>query len=74
MEITAQQIAAYINGVVEGNPDAKVNNFAKIEFFHKKQTRLAASSYFRKSNYIYPTDKKIYFSHVRNNKWRQTYQ
>lgn len=31
MEITAQQIAAYINGTVEGNPDVKVSTFAKIE-------------------------------------------
>ena len=31
MEITAQQIAAYINGTVEGDANAVINNFAKIE-------------------------------------------
>jgi UDP-3-O-[3-hydroxymyristoyl] glucosamine N-acyltransferase len=31
MEFTAKQIADMINGRVEGNPDAKINTFAKIE-------------------------------------------
>lgn len=31
MEITAQQVAAYINGTVEGDVNAVINNFAKIE-------------------------------------------
>jgi len=31
MEFTAQQIAQYIGGVVEGNPEASVHTFAKIE-------------------------------------------
>ena len=31
MEFTAQQIAQYIGGIVEGNPEAHVNTFAKIE-------------------------------------------
>ena len=31
MEITAQQIAAYINGTVEGDSNAVINSFAKIE-------------------------------------------
>ncbi|MDO9153216.1 MAG: UDP-3-O-(3-hydroxymyristoyl)glucosamine N-acyltransferase [Paludibacter sp.] len=31
MEFTAQQIAAFIHGVVDGNPLAKVSNFSKIE-------------------------------------------
>jgi UDP-3-O-[3-hydroxymyristoyl] glucosamine N-acyltransferase len=31
MEFTAQQIAAFLNGTVEGDPEAKVNNLAKIE-------------------------------------------
>ena len=31
MEITAQQVAAYINGTVEGEVNAVINNFAKIE-------------------------------------------
>lgn len=31
MEFTAQQIATFVNGTIEGNPDATVNTFAKIE-------------------------------------------
>ncbi|MBO4451852.1 MAG: UDP-3-O-(3-hydroxymyristoyl)glucosamine N-acyltransferase [Bacteroidaceae bacterium] len=31
MEFTAQQVAAYINGTVEGDMNAVINNFAKIE-------------------------------------------
>ena len=31
MEISAQQLAAMVNGTVEGNADAIINNYAKIE-------------------------------------------
>ncbi len=31
MEFTAQQIATFLNGTIEGDPDAKVNSFSKIE-------------------------------------------
>ena len=31
MEITAAQLAAMVQGEVVGNPEAKINNFAKIE-------------------------------------------
>ena len=31
MEFSAQQIAAFLNGTVEGDPDVKVSNFSKIE-------------------------------------------
>ncbi|MDY4527015.1 MAG: UDP-3-O-(3-hydroxymyristoyl)glucosamine N-acyltransferase [Parabacteroides sp.] len=31
MEFTAQQIAAFLRGTVEGNPEVKVSNFSKIE-------------------------------------------
>ncbi len=31
MEISVKQLAAMINGVVEGNPDAVINGYAKIE-------------------------------------------
>ncbi|MEG1748425.1 MAG: UDP-3-O-(3-hydroxymyristoyl)glucosamine N-acyltransferase [Tannerellaceae bacterium] len=31
MEFSAQQIASFLNGTIEGNPDVKVNNFSKIE-------------------------------------------
>ncbi len=31
MEFSAQQIAAFLNGTIEGNPNVKVSNFSKIE-------------------------------------------
>ncbi len=31
MEFNAQQIAAFLQGMVEGDPDVKINNFSKIE-------------------------------------------
>jgi UDP-3-O-[3-hydroxymyristoyl] glucosamine N-acyltransferase len=31
MTFTAQQIAALIQGTIEGNPEAEINTFAKIE-------------------------------------------
>lgn len=31
MEFSAQQIAAFLNGTVEGDPEVKVSNFSKIE-------------------------------------------
>jgi UDP-3-O-[3-hydroxymyristoyl] glucosamine N-acyltransferase len=31
MEFTAQQIAGFLNGTIEGNPDTKVTTFSKIE-------------------------------------------
>ena len=31
MEFSAQQIATYLQGTVDGNPDAAVKTFAKIE-------------------------------------------
>ena len=31
MEFTAQQIAAFLRGTVEGDPEVKVSNFSKIE-------------------------------------------
>ncbi|MGL5619540.1 MAG: LpxD N-terminal domain-containing protein, partial [Tannerellaceae bacterium] len=31
MEFTAQQIAAFLNGVIEGDASVKVSNFSKIE-------------------------------------------
>ncbi|MCF2659205.1 UDP-3-O-(3-hydroxymyristoyl)glucosamine N-acyltransferase [Parabacteroides distasonis] len=31
MEFTAQQIAAFLRGIVEGDPEVKVSNFSKIE-------------------------------------------
>jgi len=31
MEFSAQDIANFLNGIIEGNPDVKVHNFSKIE-------------------------------------------
>ena len=31
MEFSAIQIATFLNGTVEGNPNVKVSNFSKIE-------------------------------------------
>ena len=31
MEFSAQQIAAFLNGTVEGNPEVTVKSFSKIE-------------------------------------------
>ena len=31
MEFSAQQIAGFLNGIVEGDPNVKVTNFSKIE-------------------------------------------
>ncbi len=31
MEFTAEQIAGFIDGIVDGNPQEKVNNVSKIE-------------------------------------------
>ena len=31
MEFSAQQIAGLVEGTIEGNPEVKVNDFAKIE-------------------------------------------
>ena len=31
MELSAQQIADFLGGTVDGNPEVKVSNFSKIE-------------------------------------------
>ena len=31
MEFSAQQIAGFLNGTIEGDPNVKVSNFSKIE-------------------------------------------
>ena len=31
MEFSAQHIAGFLNGIVEGNPDTRVSNLSKIE-------------------------------------------
>ena len=57
IEVTAQQIAEYIHGVVDGNPDAKVNNFAKIEQgFQGALSFLANPQY---EHFIYETKSSV---------------
>lgn len=57
MEFTAKQIAEFIGGRVEGNPDATVNTFAKIE-----EGRSGAISFLsnpKYTQYIYDTESSI---------------
>lgn len=57
MEFTAQQIAALLEGRVEGNENAKVNTFAKIE--EGKEGALSFLSNQKYTNYIYDTKSSI---------------
>ena len=57
MEFTAKQIADFLQGEVEGNPDVKVNNFAKIE--EGKPQTLTFLSNLKYTHYIYETKADI---------------
>ena len=57
MEFTAKQIADFLQGEVEGNPDVKVNNFAKIE--EGKPKTLTFLSNPKYTHYIYDTQADI---------------
>lgn len=57
MEFTAQQIADFLNGTVDGDPAIKVNTFSKIEEgIHGSLTFLANPKY---EHYIYRTKASI---------------
>lgn len=57
MEFTAQQIAAALNGIVEGNPDVIISNLSKIEEgMPGTMSFLANPAY---TNYIYTTKSSI---------------
>lgn len=57
MEFTARQIAAYLGGSVEGNPDAKVSSFSNIDSAKSGDlTFYYASEY---ESYVYTTDASI---------------
>lgn len=57
MEFTARQIAAYLGGSVEGNPDAKVSSFSNIDSAKGGDlTFYYASEY---ESYVYTTDASI---------------
>lgn len=53
MQFTAQQIAALVNGTVEGNPDVVINTFAKIEEGHPGAISFLSNP--RYTHYIYTT-------------------
>ena len=57
MEFTAKQIADMINGRVEGNPDAKINTFAKIE--EGKEGSISFLSNPKYTAYIYDTKSSV---------------
>ena len=57
MEFTAKQIAEFVGGKVEGNPDAKVNTFAKIE--DGKKGAISFLSNPKYTHYIYNTECSI---------------
>ena len=57
MEFKAQQIAELIQGHVEGNPDATINTFAKIE--EGKPGAISFLSNAKYTNYIYDTESSV---------------
>lgn len=57
MEFSAQQIANFLNGTIEGNPDAKVCNFSKIE--EGKPGTLTFLANPKYEHYIYNTEATI---------------
>jgi UDP-3-O-[3-hydroxymyristoyl] glucosamine N-acyltransferase len=57
MEFTAKMIADFLQGTVEGNPDTKVNNIAKIE--EGKPGALSFLSNLKYSKYLYTTQSSI---------------
>jgi len=57
MEFTASQIAVFLNGIVEGDPDARVNNLSKIDEGEPgTMTFLANPKY---TSYVYSTKAAI---------------
>lgn len=57
MEFTAQTIAGFLQGQVEGNPDAKVNDVSKIEEGKPGTLSFLANPKYEK--YLYTTDASI---------------
>ncbi len=57
MEFSAQQIAEYLGGIVEGDPDTRVNNFSKIE--DGKSGTLTFLANPKYEHYIYTTHASI---------------
>lgn len=57
MEFTASQVAAYINGTVEGDENAVINNFAKIEEGEPGAISFLANPQYEQ--YIYETKSSV---------------
>ncbi|HOW39581.1 MAG TPA: UDP-3-O-(3-hydroxymyristoyl)glucosamine N-acyltransferase [Bacteroidales bacterium] len=57
MEFTAQVIAGFLKGEIEGNPDVKVNTIAKIEEGHPGALSFLANPKYE--HYIYTTESSI---------------
>jgi UDP-3-O-[3-hydroxymyristoyl] glucosamine N-acyltransferase len=57
MEFTAAQIAAQLNGVVEGNPEAKVSSLSKIEEGRAGTLSFLANPKY--AQYIYSTEASV---------------
>ena len=57
MEFSAQQIAAFLNGKIEGDPDVKVSNFSKIE--EGKPGTLTFLANLKYAHYLYDTKASI---------------
>ena len=57
MEFSAQQIAGLVGGTIEGNPGAKVNNFAKIEEGRPGCISFLANPKY--AHYLYDTESSI---------------
>ena len=57
MELTARQLAEVLNGTVEGNPQAKVSSFAKIE--HGKPGQLCFFANPKYEHYVYTSKASV---------------
>ncbi len=57
LSFTAQQIADFLRGTIEGDPNVQVNNFSKIE--EGKPGSLSFLANPKYTNYIYTTDSSI---------------
>ena len=57
MEFSAKQIAAFLNGVIEGDPEIKVSSVSKIEEGREGSLSFLANPKYEK--YIYETDSSI---------------
>ncbi|MDR1407308.1 MAG: UDP-3-O-(3-hydroxymyristoyl)glucosamine N-acyltransferase [Tannerella sp.] len=57
MEFSAEELATFLNGKIEGNPKVKVNNFSKIE--ESKKGSLTFLANLKYEHYLYRTDASI---------------